>query len=495
MSRIVLGLVGFSLTIGLLSFVGADDGAPTPRPPRARARPNDPFHVFLAQQKKKTSKKAMPKKSDADEPASKPAAADTKDDGTLKFSRDIAPILVDNCFGCHNAEQRKGKFDMTTFEKLMKGSDKQQVIDPGKPDDSHLVMRLRGEVKPKMPPPQGQRRFSENAITKIEEWIKAGAKLDPGRDPKAPIRSYAATVQDLQLAEFKKMTPEQRDEHVKQVGLERWKKASKDTPEIATSKNFILFSMLPKARTDAALKTMEAQHAKLKGLLGPLSQDSLLKTSVYVFKDRNGFVEFARSVENREVEPEEESSSNFGVTEPYVAAADPAHGQDEPAAASAAPKKRGRTKKDDGAASANRTLAGVLTEQLVIGQVNKGGKAPKWLVLGLGAYSASQLERGSPYIMKLRRTAYDLCDQGWNAKAIEALAGDTKPEDIRAVGYAIIDWMAVWAPNLVTPFVRGMTEGGDKLDEVIENVLNGSREKVLNASGDYVMSNYGGRGR
>ncbi|MDR3634210.1 MAG: cytochrome C [Isosphaeraceae bacterium] len=502
MSRILLGLLGFGLTLGLLSFVGgevgAEDGPSPARTSRVRARPNDAFHLVLAAQKKKTSKKGMPKKAGADDSAEKPAtpAPDAKDDGSLKFSRDIAPILVDNCFGCHNAEQRKGKFDMTSFEKLMKGSDLHPVIESGKPDDSHLVLRLRGEEKgkPKMPPPQGQRRFSENAITKIEEWIKAGAKLDGGFDPKAPIQSYASTPQDLQLAAFKKMTPEQRDEHVKTVGLDHWKKAAgKETPEVATSKNFILFSTLPKARADATLKVMETQFTKLKGLLGPLSLDGLMKTSLYVFKERNSFVEFARAVENREVEADDQSTSNFGSAEPYVAVTDPLHGQDEPAAA--ATKKRARTKKDDDGPTADRTLPGIITEQLVIGLVNKGGKAPKWVALGLGAYSASQLERGSPYIMKLRRTAYDLCDQGWTTKAIEAMGDGTKAEDVRAVGYAVMDWMGTSSPGYVAPFVRGMLEGGDKLDDVIAKVFNGKREDLLNASGAHVMSAYGGRGR
>src|SRR5262245_1186347 len=72
-------------------------------------------------------------------------------DPGLKFSRDIAPILVGNCIGCHNPERKRGKFDLTTFEKLMAGSDVEKVIVPGKPEESHLVLRLRGEETPKMP--------------------------------------------------------------------------------------------------------------------------------------------------------------------------------------------------------------------------------------------------------------------------------------------------------------------------------------------------------
>lgn len=498
MSRILFSMVGFGLTLGFLLFVGgevgAGDGPSSARARHARKRPNDALHIILAAQRKKPSKKAMPKKAEADEAPSKPApAAEAKDDGALKFSRDIAPILVDNCFRCHNAEQRKGKFDMTTFEKLMKGADKEPVIEPGKPDESHLVLRLRGEETPKMPPPQGQRRFSENAITKIEEWIKAGAKLDGGFDRKAPIQSYAATQQDLQAAELKKMTPDQRDEQVKRVGLERWKNSvGKEPPEVATSKNFILFSTLPKARADATLKAMEAQLVKIKTVLGPLSTDGVMKTSLYVFKEHKGLVEFVRSMDKRDIEKDEVSSSDFSKAEPYVAAVDPLHGGNEPVAT----KKGRRTKKDEDTSSPDRTLVGELSEQLTIGLVNKGGKAPKWVALGLGAYLASQVERGSPYILNLRRGASELCDQGWTTKATEAMGDQIKADDVRAVGYAVMDWMGTSYPAQLAPFVRGMLEGGDKqLDDVIEKVLGGKREDLLNYSGQHVMGTYGGRGR
>src|SRR5262249_9418133 len=68
--------------------------------------------------------------------------------GQLKFSQDIAPILVANCNRCHTKDGqgvRRGKLDLSTFEKLQKGSAKHKVIEPGKPEESHLVLRINGE--------------------------------------------------------------------------------------------------------------------------------------------------------------------------------------------------------------------------------------------------------------------------------------------------------------------------------------------------------------
>ena len=75
-----------------------------------------------------------------------------------------------------------------------------KVIEPGKPDESHLVLRLRGEETPKMP--EGNKNLAEAAIEKIASWVKAGARLDPGIDPKATLDSYAPTSEQLRIAEL-----------------------------------------------------------------------------------------------------------------------------------------------------------------------------------------------------------------------------------------------------------------------------------------------------
>src|SRR5580704_13672508 len=59
--------------------------------------------------------------------------------GALSFINDVAAILKENCFACHDAKKRKGKLDMTTFENLRKGGDNDDPLTPGKPAESHLV--------------------------------------------------------------------------------------------------------------------------------------------------------------------------------------------------------------------------------------------------------------------------------------------------------------------------------------------------------------------
>ena len=47
---------------------------------------------------------------------------------------------------------------------------------------------------------------------------------------------------------------------------------------------------------------METQFTQLKRLLGAPATDWVEKVSLYVFNSRKDFVEFARTIENREVD-------------------------------------------------------------------------------------------------------------------------------------------------------------------------------------------------
>src|SRR5213082_2863388 len=59
--------------------------------------------------------------------------------GPISFINDVAPILKENCFACHDAKKRKGKFDMSTYESFRKGGDKEDPVTPGKPDESLMI--------------------------------------------------------------------------------------------------------------------------------------------------------------------------------------------------------------------------------------------------------------------------------------------------------------------------------------------------------------------
>ena len=467
-----------------------------------------PARVILAAQKPQ-KKKVAPKKGDdamsKDEMAPAPAAKSGKPptasgDGQLSFKKDIAPILVANCAGCHTGNGqgvRNGKLDMATFEKLMAGGKRGKDIVGGDPDASHLVQMIQGNETPKMPPNNGQRGFSEEAATKVETWVKQGAKLDAGLSATDPIASYAATLDDLRKAELSKLSPEERDKVAEATGRERWKKATKVEPEVNQAKggHFLLLSNLPKERATKLLQVMEAQFTLANKFLSTGRATALLpaeKLSLYVFKDQSSFVEFVRAVENQEVEPGEQARAKLGVETPYLVAVDPANGGEEVSQAPSKKGSRNKKKAEESVGGPERTLAGLLTEQLVSAAANKVGKPPRWVSLGLGAFVASNLEAGSPYYRNLRKETAENFRIGWQVKANEALGGEAKPETLRAIGFSMFEWMAAnGSPAVIANFVQIMLEGQGKLDDAIGNCLNMSRQEFLDGSGLWLAERYG----
>jgi len=450
---------------------------------------------FVSQQKttkKKTKgKKGSPKPEKAEENAA-PEPAPAPADGTLKFSRDIAPILKANCLGCHNTAQKKGKLDMSSFEKLMEGTPAEKVIVSGKPDESHLVLRIKGEETPKMPR-GANRSLSDAAIAKIERWVREGAVLDKGVDAKAPLEKIAASDEEVRKTDLAKLSTGERDKQVETVGLARWKKANpKVTPQVTPSAHFLMFGTLSKERASAALKALEAQFTAMKSALGPGSVELGEKASLFVFPDTASFGEFVRTQENREVEAGEVGSAKLNIPQPFVVVIDPTGDRGEASASgSGSSKKSSRGKRENDSDGITRTLNGLLTEYLVVGVASKTGKPPRWLTLGLGAWFAGKVEPKSGYIPAIRQQAVEMCQIGWPTKATEALGDSARTDEIRAVGYVVIDWLATEAKPALPPFIKGMQEGTEKLDDVIGNVLNGTREEFLAHSADFLLRKYG----
>src|SRR5690606_34091300 len=70
----------------------------------------------------------------------------------VSFSRDIAPVLVQECANCHGYGQRpSGALNMTTFRGLLNGGDSGPPILPGKPAESLLIKKIKGQAGDRMP--------------------------------------------------------------------------------------------------------------------------------------------------------------------------------------------------------------------------------------------------------------------------------------------------------------------------------------------------------
>lgn len=117
------------------------------------------------------------------------APSNADDPAKISFVRDIAPIFVDHCVGCHNEKKKDGKYDMSTYDRLFKPGRRKKLIVVGDPDESILALMMHGDEAPEMP--KDADLLDENIVAKVDLWIKQGAKFD-GPDAAVPLAQLAA---------------------------------------------------------------------------------------------------------------------------------------------------------------------------------------------------------------------------------------------------------------------------------------------------------------
>ena len=99
--------------------------------------------------------------------------------GTPDFSREILPILSENCFHCHgqDAKARKADLRLDREEEAKKATDGHAAIVPGKINLSSIIERMQSSDPDEvMPPPDSNRKISPGDLEKISQWIDGGAK-------------------------------------------------------------------------------------------------------------------------------------------------------------------------------------------------------------------------------------------------------------------------------------------------------------------------------
>lgn len=84
----------------------------------------------------------------------------------------IMPIMRQKCINCHNADKRKGKLLLTSYEAMLKGGEDGPGIVPGSLDSSEVFRRitLPSDHKDFMPA-EGKRPLTDDQVAVIEWWI------------------------------------------------------------------------------------------------------------------------------------------------------------------------------------------------------------------------------------------------------------------------------------------------------------------------------------
>jgi len=90
------------------------------------------------------------------------------------LERDIRPLLLRHCSGCHGASVQKGGLRLDARHTFFKGGDSGPVVVAADPTSSELLRRLRSTDPDTQMPPEGP-RMSAADIEQLERWIAAGA--------------------------------------------------------------------------------------------------------------------------------------------------------------------------------------------------------------------------------------------------------------------------------------------------------------------------------
>jgi uncharacterized membrane protein len=84
-------------------------------------------------------------------------------------------LIEPKCIECHSAGGEAELTPLATREDLVDSP--LEIVIPGNPDDSALMIVLRpGARKPMPPPDSGVAPVSEEDLKVIEEWIRSGAR-------------------------------------------------------------------------------------------------------------------------------------------------------------------------------------------------------------------------------------------------------------------------------------------------------------------------------
>ncbi|HEY1755896.1 MAG TPA: PSD1 and planctomycete cytochrome C domain-containing protein [Bryobacteraceae bacterium] len=161
----------------------------------------------------------------------------------VSFSKDIQPILEENCLTCHGPSMQSSRLNLSSFEDAVRGGARGSAIVPGRAEDSRLYRMVAGLDKPLMP--LGGPKLTDAQIAAIKTWIDQGGHWDTSTVA-AKTQPDPAAFAKLENAQ---LPPGARDYWAFKLPVQA------PLPAVAQAFSNPIDRFLEKAREDKGLKT------------------------------------------------------------------------------------------------------------------------------------------------------------------------------------------------------------------------------------------------
>jgi len=324
------------------------------------------------------------------------------------FARDVGPALLANCMGCHSTRLTLGDLRLDTFARLLRGGLSGVIVVPGRPDESLLIRKLRGQAGARMP--MGRPPLPDATIEKIAKWIALGARYD-AYDPNQPLSevvamSRAANANHTELAQLRA-----------ELAAKNWRMMLPDAEATKSeTENFLLYGNVGPRTLSEVGQLAEKQVPVLRRLLRAPPGQPLIKgrMTIFVFDKRYDYSEIGPMVEQREIPSEWRGHWRYTFVDAYGCVLPPS--------------------------AAKEYSLPVLVGQQVAGvYVASLGRVPRWFAEGSARAIAARLDAKDSRVRAWDAHLEELT--GSPGTAMRFLANALPPEDSDVVSYGFMKYL------------------------------------------------------
>ncbi len=110
---------------------------------------------------------------------------------SVRYDRDVKPILKARCYACHGALKQEGGLRLDTGRFIRQGGDSDSAVNSKLPDSSLIIERVSATDDSERMPPEGE-ALSPKQIKLLSDWIRQGANSPEGEQAESDPNEHWA---------------------------------------------------------------------------------------------------------------------------------------------------------------------------------------------------------------------------------------------------------------------------------------------------------------